>query len=136
MFTMDSSTTLAVARKYADAVAAKDFGAVAALFTEDVVWHQPGNHRLAGAHVGGDAVNRMLGAQMAATNGTLEITPTGPTMVNGALFTIPVRFSARRDGAVMSMDGVDVFRVEDDRIAEVWLFSADQDAEDAFWDAN
>jgi hypothetical protein len=33
----------------------------------------------------------------------------------------------------MSMDGVDVLRVESDKIAEMWLFSADQDAEDAFW---
>jgi len=28
-----------------------------------------------------------------------------------------------------------VLRVEGDKIAEVWLFSADQQAEDAFWGA-
>ena len=49
------------------------------------------------------------------------------------LFTLPVHFKAKRDGAAISMDGVDVFRVEGDRIAEVWLFSADQPAEDSFW---
>ncbi len=35
--------------------------------------------------------------------------------------------------ATMEMDGVDLLRVENGRIAEVWLFSADQKAEDAFW---
>jgi uncharacterized protein len=33
------------------------------------------------------------------------------------------------------MDGVDGMRVEGDRIAEVWPFSAVQQAEDDFWDA-
>jgi hypothetical protein len=32
-----------------------------------------------------------------------------------------------------SMFGVDIVRVEGDRIAEVWLYSADQQAEDEFW---
>ena len=31
------------------------------------------------------------------------------------------------------MAGVDVFRVEDDLIKEVWLYSSDQAVEDAFW---
>jgi predicted SnoaL-like aldol condensation-catalyzing enzyme len=70
---------------------------------------------------------------MAFTGGTLEVRPTGAVMVNGALFTLPVHFTAKRDGAEIAMDGIDVFRVEGDRIAEVWLFSADQPTEDAFW---
>ncbi len=31
----------------------------------------------------------------------------------------------------MAMEGVDLIRVEGARIAEVWLFSVDQEAEDA-----
>lgn len=33
----------------------------------------------------------------------------------------------------MAMGGIDVLRVEDGKIAERWLFSADQEAEEAFW---
>jgi hypothetical protein len=33
----------------------------------------------------------------------------------------------------MSMDGVDVLRLKDGKIVEMWLFSGDQVAEDAFW---
>ena len=47
------------------------------------------------------------------------------------------RFNQRRalatGDASMSMDGVDVLRLEDGKIVEMWLFSADQAAEDAFW---
>ena len=34
---------------------------------------------------------------------------------------------------ILQQHGVDVFRIEGDRIAEVWLISEDQAAEDAFW---
>lgn len=56
-------------------------------------------------------------------------------MVNGAQFTVSVHFSGKRDGAELSMDGLDVLRVDGGKIAEVWLFAADQQAEDEFWGA-
>jgi hypothetical protein len=46
---------------------------------------------------------------------------------------VPIRFSGKRDGAEMAMDGIDLLRVVDGKVAEVWLFSADQAAEDVFW---
>jgi predicted SnoaL-like aldol condensation-catalyzing enzyme len=70
---------------------------------------------------------------MAASEGTFALTFTGAPMVNGALATIPAHFAGHREGAEMSMAGVDVLRVDGDKIVEMWLFSADQDAEDAFW---
>lgn len=33
----------------------------------------------------------------------------------------------------MGMNGVDLLRIEGERIAEVWLFSAGQQGEDEFW---
>ncbi|MFX3808016.1 nuclear transport factor 2 family protein, partial [Streptococcus suis] len=38
----------------------------------------------------------------------------------------------RTDGEELNMNGIDHFRMEDGKIKEVWLFSADQKAEDAF----
>ena len=57
---------------------------------------------------------------------------TSAKRANGALVAAPVHFAAQRAGAAMALDGVDLLRVEGDRIAEVWLFSADQQAEDSF----
>ncbi|TDB74739.1 nuclear transport factor 2 family protein [Micromonospora sp. KC723] len=131
----ESTNTFAVARRYVDAMKAKDFATVASLFADDIVWHQPGDNRFSGSRHGVGAVNDMLGGQMAVTNGTLDVQVTGAPMVNGAFVALPVHFSAKRDGAEMSMDGVDVLRVEGDKVAEVWLFSADQQGEDAFWGA-
>jgi uncharacterized protein len=132
---METTSTLTVAQRYTDAVSAKDFATVAGMFADDIAWHQPGSHRLAGTFRGRAAVNEMIGAQLAATQGTFELAVTGAPMVNGALVAIPVHFSAQNDDSLMAMDGVDVLRVEGDEIAEVWLFSVDQQAEDAFWGA-
>ena len=130
---MGTSTT---ARTYADAITAKDFAAVAGMFAENVVWHQPGTHRFAGAYRGAAEVNGHLGALMGASQGSFELSVTSEPMINGDLAALQVEFSAQREGAAMSMGGVDVVRVEGDRIAEVWLYSADQQAEDEFWGAD
>jgi hypothetical protein len=54
-------------------------------------------------------------------------------MVNGDVCAFGVHFSGKRSGADISMDGVDLLRVEGGKIAEVWLFSSVQADEDAFW---
>jgi uncharacterized protein len=130
---MTVDSTLAVARKYVDAVAAKDFGAIAGLFAEDIVWHQPGANRFSGTHSGGAAVDKLLGAMMTVSEGTFELSVTGAPMVNADHVSIPVHFAGKRSDAELGQDGVDVLRIDGDRIAEVRLFSSDQDAEDAFW---
>jgi uncharacterized protein len=132
---VESTGPLAVVRKYLDALSVKDFATVASTFADDIVWHQPGGNRFSGTHRGGAAVGEMLGSMTAASEGTIEITLTGPLMANGALVAAPVHFTAKRDGATVDQDGVDVLRVEGDRIAEAWLFSSDPAEEDAFWGA-
>lgn len=129
----ESTSTAAVARKYYEAMSSGDIPTATGLFAADIAWHQPGDHRFAGLKDGAAAVGEMIGAQMALTGGTFELKFTGEPMVNGDLASIPVHFSGSREGARMSMDGIDVFRVEGGEIVEMWLFSADQDAEDAFW---
>ena len=54
-------------------------------------------------------------------------------MAQGDLVSTPLHFCAEKSGASMAMSGIDVLRIENGRIREVWLFSEDQDAEDAFW---
>jgi ketosteroid isomerase-like protein len=132
---VESTGPLTVARKYFDALAAKDFPAVAALFADDVVWHQPGDHQFSGTHRGGAAVGQLIGGMMAASEGTFELSVTGPLMLNGSVVAVPIHFSGKREGAAMGQDGVDLLRVDGDRIAEVWLFSSDPESEDAFWGA-
>jgi hypothetical protein len=47
--------------------------------------------------------------------------------------TIPVRFSGTIDDRKINMTGTDLFEVKEGKITGVWLFSENQDVEDAFW---
>ena len=130
---MESTSALNVVRQYFDALAAKDFGAVAALWAADIVWHQPGHNQFSGTHNGAGSVGETIGGMMTVSQGSFDLTLVGSPMANGNLVAAPVHFAAQREGSSMSMDGVDLLRIDGGQIAEVFLFSADEQAEDAFW---
>jgi ketosteroid isomerase-like protein len=123
-----------VVGQYGAAMAAGDMQALAATFSADAVWHQPGASAVSGDHVGPDAILAHLGHFMQLSAGTFAL-ETDTVTESGDLVSATVRFRAQREGAVdLDQHGVDVFRVADGRIAEVWLISEDQSAEDRFWD--
>ena len=68
-----------------------------------------------------------------ASDGTFQLTVTGPPMANGELVAVPVRFFGSRADASMDMAGVDLLTVRDGKIVEVHLFSEDAPSEDSFW---
>lgn len=122
-----------IARTYFQAVQGGDLGTVGGLLAEDIVWHQPGANRFSGDHDGRDAVFAMLGGMMQASGGSFAIDQVHSLMANGDLVAATIHFSGKRDDADMSMDGVDVLRVTDGKITEMWLFSSDPATEDIFW---
>lgn len=128
-----TESTAAVAQQYVDAMGSGEPAQLAALFADDLVWHQPGANQFSGDKRGGAEVGEMVGAMMAFSNGTFALAASGAPMINGDMAAVPIRFSGKRDGAEMAMDGIDLLRVVDGKVAEVWLFSADQAAEDVFW---
>ena len=75
----------------------------------------------------------MLGSMMEASQGTFAIDKVHTLMGNGDLVAASIHFTGRRGDTSMSMDGVDVLRIENGKIIEMWLFSADPAAEDVFW---
>lgn len=122
-----------VIARYGAAAAAGDMTELAAVLHEHAVWHQPGDNPLSGDHAGPDAIVAHLGRFMELSGGTFRL-ETLSVEGAGALVATTVRFSAAREGREdLDQGGVDVFRVEGDRIAEIWLISEDQEAEDAFW---
>lgn len=128
-----TSSGIDIARTYFQAVQTGDMAALGDLLDADIVWHQPGANQFSGVHKGRDAVFQMLGGMMESSRGTFAIDGIHTLMANGDLVAATIHFAGRREGAAMSMDGVDLLRITDGKISEVWLFSADQSAEDTFW---
>jgi ketosteroid isomerase-like protein len=131
---MTTEKNTEIVRRYFDAVGRGDLPAVGEAFADDIEWHQPGQGSLSGLHRGKQAVFALLGHFMARSGGTFRIDEVGALMAQGDLVAVSIHFRAERPGrSALSMSGVDLLRVADGRIREVWLFSEDQTAEDAFW---
>ena len=127
-------TAKEVVEAYSIALSQGDIPTAFSHFSPDAKWHQPGNHQFAGTKTGLEAIGKMLGDMMGATQGSLIIKPAGAMMVNGNFVSCPVRFSAKSGDKSFEMNGNDLYEVVDGKIVQVWLFSEDQDAEDLFWD--
>ena len=70
---------------------------------------------------------------MQISGGTFKIDEVSSIMASGDQVAAILKFSAQREGAEMSMSGVHVMTISKGQIKEVWLYSGDQAAEDAFW---
>lgn len=122
-----------IAAAYFQAIQTGNMAVLGTLISEQVVWHQPGTNQFSGERKGRGAVFEMLSAMMQSTAGTFAIEKVYSIMGNGEMVAASIHFAGRRDGKSISMDGVDVLRIKDGVIVEMWLFSSDQTGEDAFW---
>lgn len=132
-FKNKNMTVKEVVEAYSIALSKGDIPTAFSYFSPTAKWHQPGNHQYAGTKNGLEAIGKMLGDMMTATQGSLVVKPAGAMMVNGNLVSFPVHFSGKIGEKTVAMNGIDLFEVVDGKIVQVWLFSEDQDAEDIFW---
>jgi uncharacterized protein len=126
-------TAKEVVEAYSVALSTGDIQTAFSHFSPTAKWHQPGSNKFSGSKKGLDEIGKMLSDMMGATQGSLVIKPAGPMMVNGNLVSCPVQFSAKSGNKSIDMAGNDLYEVIDGKIAQVWLFSEDQPAEDEFW---
>ncbi len=130
---MTENSPAALASAYFSALGSGDVAAAMSLLSPDIVWHQPGANQFSGDHHGLDGVGALLGGMMTASEGSFQLTVAGPSMINGELVAVPVRFAGSRADAAMDMGGIDLLTVREGRIVEIHLFSEDSPAEDTFW---
>lgn len=127
--------SISIVQSYFNAVAKGDFDTVGSLFADDVVWHQPGKGIQSGTYHGKGEVFAHLGNFMKWSNGTFAIDNIEYTTDNGDLVSASIHFKAEKGGKQLSMKGIDLLRIENEKIKEVWLFSEDIEAEDDFWNS-
>jgi ketosteroid isomerase-like protein len=116
-------------RRTADAFRAGDFDTLRSLVAEDVVWHVPGRHPLAGEIRGVDALVAWL----------RRTTELGFTLREHDVFGSDEHvcalsyMGARRPGVEFEIPVVSVFHYRDGRQVERWFHPADLDAWDAIF---
>lgn len=122
-----------VVQSYFDSLANGNLDLLGQLFAEDVIWHQPGQGSISKTYHGKQELFALFGQFMNISQGTFKIDEVKSIMTSGDLVTAILHFSATKPGKSISMDGVDLMKIQNGKIKEVWLFSGDQEAEDAFW---
>ena len=136
LYANESVSPKEIVQEYFANLQSGKFAELMALLDDNIIWHQPGNSKLSGTHVGKDAVGKLFGEFMSISGGTFKIDEVKNITVNGVLVSANLHFSAHRCQYFdfeMSMDGVDVMKVVDGKIKEVFLISGDQQLEDKFW---
>lgn len=122
-----------IAKAYINAVQTGDQAALGNIFHPNVVWHQPGNNKFSGTKNGMTELGAMLGGMMEASAGSFAISKVNRYLANDDLVAVEIEFSGQRDGLKLAQPGIDLLRIKDGKVVEVWLFSSDPAQEDQFW---
>jgi hypothetical protein len=118
-------------RTYA-AFTAGDFDALAELFDENAVWHNPGRNLVSGDFVGRDNAFAAFAKEFELSGGTYR--PTIHDIVaNDEHILALMHATAEREGKRLDMNYVLIFHVKDGKITEGWDLWVDQAAVDEFW---
>jgi len=125
----DREETSRVLREYATAWLASDLEKVLASYHDDIELHYMGQSPLAGTHRGRDAAFTVLGQASIRTNRKLidvEDILVGESL--GALIAVEdLGDPAQRVRRVL------LYRVQDEKLRECWLFDENQRCIDALW---
>lgn len=114
-------------RKTAEAFRARDFDAIGSLVAEDVVWHVPGRHSMAGEIRGLDELVAWLG-RLSELGFTLR---EHDVFGNDEHVCALSYMGARRPGVVIEIPVTSVFHYRAGRQVERWIYPGD----DAAWEA-
>ena len=128
----DSQETAETLRAYAAAWMAGDLEQVLGSYHEDIVLHYMGESPLAGTHAGKEAVLSVLGqASYRASRKLIEVEDVLVGENLGALLAIEdLGEPPRRVRRVL------LYRVQDGRLRECWLYDEDQRFIDELWSSD
>lgn len=110
----------------------RDDRSLADVFAEDIVWHVPGKNAIAGEYRGKDQVMEYIRRRRALADDTFEVT-VEDVLANDEHGFVIASGSAIRDGKRKKWRAHGLYRFDEGRIAECWVFPEDQDAFDAIW---
>jgi ketosteroid isomerase-like protein len=105
---------------------------VAAMLTDDVVWHVPGRSQLAGEHRGRTAVLVHFARRREMAGGSFRIDVRG-VLADDRRAVILAGGEVRRGDELLTWGTVGIFRVAGERIAECWVLPHDQRSFDEIW---
>ena len=118
---------------YTEALSRGDFDAAFETMADTIVWHMGGESSLSGLIKGKQALGERLGEFAKRSNGTFRVM-TEWAASNDCFVAASVVSLAEKGNEKLNDPGIDLFKIEDGKIQEVWTFAQYQTVEDKFWE--
>mgnify|MGYP001643508244 FL=1 len=127
------SEIMKVYNAYTEALLKGDFKSVFETMSDNIVWHMGGEGPLSGIVKGKEALGERLGEFTKRSNGTFRVI-TNWAASNDCFVVASVVSLAEKEDQKLNDPGIDLFRIENGKIQEVWTFAEQQEKEDKFWE--
>jgi uncharacterized protein len=114
-----------------DAFDKGDLDTIRELFSDDVVFHVPGDSQVSGEYKGQDVFN-FFGKLMELSGGTFKL-ERHACLADDEHGTMLSTITAERDGKKLTAKAADIFHFKNGKVSECWTLSADQDELDEFF---
>lgn len=118
---------------YSDALSKGDFVTAFETLSDNITWHMGGNNPLSGTITGKDNLKECLIEFSKRSNGTFRVITNWFASNDCFVVASVVSLAERNENDKLNMSGVDLFRIENGKIQEVWTFAENQSIEDKFW---
>ncbi len=109
-----------------------DMATITELFSEDVVWHAPGDNQISGLHRGRDAVFAIFAKTTQLSGGTFKI-EVHDALANDEHAVALTRGTASRQGKQYDSLEAAAYHISNGKVTEFWSFPGNQRLADEFW---
>jgi uncharacterized protein len=123
---------LAIFRSIYTAFTTGDMDTLATFFDEDVFWHSPGEHPLAGTYEGRAATFASFAEEFERSSGTYSV-EVHDVLANDEHIVALLRATAEREGKRLDQGHAIVFQMRDGKVHTAWEVWKDQPSVDEFW---
>ncbi|WP_067143302.1 nuclear transport factor 2 family protein [Oceanivirga salmonicida] len=123
---------LEVFNTYAKALEQGDFQLVFETLSDNIIWHMGGNGVLSGTVTGKEELAKRIEQFSIRSNNTFRVM-TNWAADNDNFVVASVVSVAKRNDNELNMEGIDLFKISENKIVEVWTFAKFQSIEDEFW---
>jgi ketosteroid isomerase-like protein len=130
---VDASSNAEIIKRYVEAFKRKDWQAATAFWADDVILHAQGRHPLAGHFFGKQAFLEHVSRVSAQLGATIELVEVYDVMFSAEHAVGWVKERAVCGERSLVFDRVNVYRMSDGKITEVWMYDSDPYALDEFF---
>jgi uncharacterized protein len=127
------SSNAEVLKQYVNAFERKDWEAATAFWSDEIIVHAQGRNPLAGDFSGKQAFLEHYSRVFAELEGFVELAEVHDMLIGPDHAVALVKERAVRGERSLEFERVNVYRLSDGKIIEIWSYDSDPYALDEFW---